>query len=55
MVGYIRIDLTKIGWEDMDSIDMAQDNEQWRVVVNMVNEPSGSRKVGEFLDQLNDY
>jgi hypothetical protein len=26
----IRMDLRKIGWDDVDWIDMAQDRDQWR-------------------------
>jgi hypothetical protein len=26
----------KIGWEDVDWINLAQDSDQWRAVVNMV-------------------
>jgi hypothetical protein len=31
-----KIDLREIGWDGMDSIDLAQDRDQWRAVVNMV-------------------
>jgi hypothetical protein len=30
------MDLREIGWEDMDSIDLAQDRDQWRALVNTV-------------------
>jgi hypothetical protein len=30
------MDLREIGWGDMDWIDMAQDRDQWRALVNMV-------------------
>jgi hypothetical protein len=30
------LDLKDIGWGDMDWIDMAQDREQWRALVNAV-------------------
>jgi hypothetical protein len=30
------MDLREIGWSGMDSIDMAEDREQWRALVNMV-------------------
>jgi hypothetical protein len=29
-------DLRKIGWDDMDWIDLAQDRDQWRALVNTV-------------------
>jgi hypothetical protein len=32
----IRMDLREIGWGGMDWIDLAQDRDQWRVLVNMV-------------------
>jgi hypothetical protein len=32
----IRIDLREIGWGGMDWIDLAQDRDQWRALVNMV-------------------
>jgi hypothetical protein len=30
------VDLREIGWNGMDWIDLAQDREQWRVLVNRV-------------------
>jgi hypothetical protein len=30
------MDLREIGWDGMDWIDLAQDRDQWRVLVNMV-------------------
>jgi hypothetical protein len=32
----VKMDLREIGWDVMDWIDMAQDGDQWRAVVNMV-------------------
>jgi hypothetical protein len=32
----IRIDLIEIGWGDVDSIDLPQDRDQWRALVNTV-------------------
>jgi hypothetical protein len=32
----IKIDLRKIGWDSMDWIDLAQDRDQWRALVNTV-------------------
>jgi hypothetical protein len=37
------------GCGDMDWIDVAQDRNQWRALVN-TNEPSGSIKLGEILE-----
>jgi hypothetical protein len=35
-VDNIKIDLRGIGWGGMDWIDLAQDGDQWRALVNMV-------------------
>jgi hypothetical protein len=32
----IKIDLQELGWGDMDWIDMAQDIDRWRALVNAV-------------------
>jgi hypothetical protein len=32
----INMDLREIGWGGMDSIDLAQDRDQWRALVNTV-------------------
>jgi hypothetical protein len=32
----IRMDLREIGWGGMDWIDLAQDSDQWRALVNTV-------------------
>jgi hypothetical protein len=32
----IKMDLRDIGWDGMDWIDLAQDRDQWRVLVNTV-------------------
>jgi hypothetical protein len=34
--GNIRIDLGEVGWGDMDWIDLAQDKNRWRALVNSV-------------------
>jgi hypothetical protein len=33
-VNNIKIDLIKIGWDGMDWIDLVQDRDQWRALVN---------------------
>jgi hypothetical protein len=35
-VDIIKMDLRETGWDDVDWIDMAQDRDQWRALVNMV-------------------
>jgi hypothetical protein len=35
-VDNIKMDLRKIGWEGMDWIDLAQNRDQWRPLVNTV-------------------
>ena len=32
----IEMDLEKVGWGGMDCIDLAQDRNRWRVLVNVV-------------------
>jgi hypothetical protein len=32
----VKIDLRAIGWDGMDWIDLAQDRDQWRALVNTV-------------------
>jgi hypothetical protein len=33
-VDNIKMDLREIGWDGVDCIDMAQDRDQWRALVN---------------------
>jgi hypothetical protein len=33
---YVKIDLREIGWGGMDWIDLAEDRDQWRALVNTV-------------------
>jgi hypothetical protein len=35
-VDNIKMDVREIGWDGMDWIDLAQDRDQWRVLVNAV-------------------
>jgi hypothetical protein len=35
-VDNIKMDLREIGWDGMDWIDMAEDRDQWRALVNKV-------------------
>jgi hypothetical protein len=45
----VEMDLREVGWGGMDWINLAQDRDRWRVLVNGY-EPSGSIKCGEFLE-----
>jgi hypothetical protein len=44
--------LGEIGWGGMDWIDLAQERDQWRAVVNMEIEHRFIYNVGEILEQL---
>jgi hypothetical protein len=35
-VDNIKMDLTEIGWDGMDWVDLAQDRDHWRALVNTV-------------------
>jgi hypothetical protein len=35
-VNNIKMDLREIGWDGMDWIDLAQDRDRWRALVNTV-------------------
>jgi hypothetical protein len=41
------MDLREIGWDGMDLINLAQDRDQWRAVVNI--------KCWEFLECLHNW
>jgi hypothetical protein len=34
-----KMDIREIGWHDMDWIDLAQDRDQWRALMNAVMNP----------------
>jgi hypothetical protein len=48
-VDNIKIDLREIGWGGMDWIDLAQDRDQWRAVVNTVMNFQFPYNFGKFL------
>jgi hypothetical protein len=48
-VDNINIDLREIGWDGMDWIDLAQDRNQWRALVNTVTNLRVLKNAGKFL------
>jgi hypothetical protein len=44
-----KIDLREIGWDGMDWIDLAQDGDQWRALVNAVLNLRVPYNAGNFL------
>jgi hypothetical protein len=49
LVDNIKMDLRQIGWDGMDWIDLAQDRDQWRALVNTVMNHQVPQNVGKFL------
>jgi hypothetical protein len=47
-VDNIKVDLREIGWGGMDWIDLAQDRDQWRALVNTVMDHRVPLNIGEF-------
>jgi hypothetical protein len=45
----IKMNLTEIRWGGMDWIDLAQDRDQWKALVNTVMNLRVSQNVGRFL------
>jgi hypothetical protein len=48
-VNNIDMDLRKIGWGGIDWIDLAQDRDHWRVLVNTVMNHRVPQNAGKFL------
>jgi hypothetical protein len=44
------MDLREVWWGSMDWINLALDGDQWRALVNTVNDLSGSIKCWEILE-----
>jgi hypothetical protein len=49
-VDNIKIDLREIGWDGMDWIDLGQNRDQWRALVDTVMNLPGSIKCWEVLE-----
>jgi hypothetical protein len=47
-VDNIKMYLREIGWNGMHWIDLAQDRDQWRVLVNTVMKPRVPKILGNF-------
>jgi hypothetical protein len=45
----IKMDLREIGWDGMDLIDLAQDRDQWRALVNAVMKLFVRQNAGKFF------
>jgi hypothetical protein len=51
-VDNIKIDLRETGWYEMDWIDLAQDRDRWRTLVNTVMNLRVPKSLGEILEYL---
>jgi hypothetical protein len=48
-VDTIKIDLRETEWDGMDCIDLVQDRNEWRALVNMVMNLRVPKKAGKLL------
>ena len=49
------MDIYEVGWGGLDRIDLAQDKGEIAVSCECMNEPSGSIKCREFLENLRTF
>jgi hypothetical protein len=54
-VDNIKIDVREVGWDDVGWIDLAQDRDQWRALVNTVMKTSGSLKCWDVPEWLHNW
>jgi hypothetical protein len=54
-VDNIKIDLGEIGWDGMDWVDLAQDRDQWRALVNTVMNLWVPYNPGKFFKWLHNW
>jgi hypothetical protein len=47
-VDNIKMELTEIGWDGVDSVDVVQEREQWRALVNTVMNLRVTLNAGKF-------
>jgi hypothetical protein len=50
-VDNVNMELREIGWDDMDWIDLAQNRDQWRALVNTVMNLRVPYNAGKFLSR----
>ncbi|PNF14331.1 hypothetical protein B7P43_G06031 [Cryptotermes secundus] len=51
-VDNIRVDLREIGWDGMDWIDLVQDRDQWRALVNTDTQSVCTHRLALYADML---
>jgi hypothetical protein len=54
-VGNIKMDLREIGWDGIDWIDLSQNWDQWRALLNRVMKFRVPKKWWEFLEWLHNW
>jgi hypothetical protein len=52
MGGYIKMNLQKMGWDGMEWVELAQDWDRWRTVVNAVMNFRVPQNAGNLLNSL---